>query len=145
MEYNFRAYHKTQKRMFPVYGLGTSWLTEDTFDGVDPGQNCFDGDQMKDLIVMQFSGKFTWQGYRIYDGDIIRMDSIPIKFICRYDEDVCAFVFDVYAEKQIWNSDVVLIREKVDTIGVYEYLKDGYIQGHLIGNIYEHPTKIYSI
>jgi len=42
--------------MFEVYGLGQDFITENTMDGVDPGQNCFNGDELEDIVVMQWTG-----------------------------------------------------------------------------------------
>lgn len=73
-EFKFRAWDKETKRMFNIYGLGKDWCTEDTFDGVDPDTNCFDGDEFKErIVVMQYIGLFGKEKNIIYDGDIVKV------------------------------------------------------------------------
>lgn len=80
-EIKFRAFSKIKKRMFPVYGLGHDWVTEDTLDGVDPGNNCFSGsDFLNDIVVMQFTGLKDKNGTDIFEGELILWDT-DLRFI----------------------------------------------------------------
>jgi len=69
--FKFRAWHSVQKRMIDVYGLGTDFVTENTLDGVDPGTNCWHGDDMEDLLVLQYVGLDDIEGNELAEGDII--------------------------------------------------------------------------
>ena len=72
-EIKFRAYHKSKNRMFPVYGLGSDFVTEDTLDGLNPETNAFQGKQMEDIKVMQFTGSIDINGKEIFESDIVRL------------------------------------------------------------------------
>jgi len=70
-ELKFRAWHTEKRRMFEVYGLGIDFVTENTFDGVDPGTNAFCGDDMNFIEIMQFIGIKDVEGADTYEGDIV--------------------------------------------------------------------------
>lgn len=79
----FRGYDKVNKRMFEVYGLGVDWCTENTLDGVNVGQNYWDGDEFKNNIEIMMESDFEISSYSdewesgntkfIYDGDIVKL------------------------------------------------------------------------
>jgi uncharacterized phage protein (TIGR01671 family) len=121
----FRAWHSEQKRMFAVYGLGSDFVTENTFDGVDPGINAFYGDDMNFIHIMQFTGRTDKNGKEIYDGDIIK----------EYDEVVKVFYNDCTA-----SFDIEYSGGDCDRL-VY---KDGHSEHsfEVLGNIYENPELI---
>lgn len=102
--YKFRAWHKSQKRMFEVYGLGQDFITENTMDGAIPGQNCFNGDELEDIIVMLESPISDCNGNKMYEGDIIQAPDgkiYTVKFIdgCFWaighkNEHWCRYLYD---------------------------------------------------
>lgn len=70
-QFKFRGYDKVNKRMFEVYGLGQDWVTENTFDGVCEGQNCWTDELFfNDIEVMQFI-RISKTNKEVYEGDIV--------------------------------------------------------------------------
>lgn len=130
-ELKFRAYHKIQKRMFHVFGVGKDFLTEDTIDGIDPGNNCFQGSELDDIVVMQFTGFKDKLGNDIYDGDIIS-DKVDV------DGEI------VESKQQVfWNEftgsyhmDNSYEQDKSVSEELWTAMNDFHYE--VIGNVYEH-------
>ncbi len=62
--------------MIDIYGLGPDFATENTLDGVDPGNNCWQGEDFKLLKVMQYTGLRDIKGKDIYEGDVVKWGHI---------------------------------------------------------------------
>lgn len=128
-EIKFRAFDKQKKRMFDVYGLGKDWVTEDTLDGVDEGNNCFSGEEFKSRIeIMQFVRTDTHNGVSIdfYENDIVELE-MPyqdklLKAVIFYEKQNCSFRAKVYIDGGIYLHDLTIL-----TIV------------KLLGNIYQNP------
>jgi hypothetical protein len=71
-EFKFRAWHEKQNRMIPIYGMGPDFLTEDTLDGVNPGWNCLNTDELDYLTVMQATVYKDQKKQTIFEGDICK-------------------------------------------------------------------------
>jgi len=71
-EFKYKAYHKPTQRMFDVYGLGKDFVTEDIFDGVNPGTNCFNGSEMDDVVIMECVPFEQWENKPIFEDDIVK-------------------------------------------------------------------------
>lgn len=144
-EIKFRAWHTEQKRMFEVYGLGIDFVTENTFDGVDPGYNAFANDDLNFIEIMQYTGLKDINGKYIYEGDIVRWGlgltgSYDAEFRHRYatvwiDPDI-QFKIIYYVHS------VTLERVPTDDY-LFNYGNFAYQETELylevIGNIYENP------
>jgi hypothetical protein len=116
-ELKFRAWDKLNKRMFPVYGLGQTWVTEDTFDGTDNGTNHFEGQEFLDrIVIMQFTGL-----YDIFEGDILQWKHSGgvRKGIVHFDKDTLTY----------WCNDKTLADLKFDCPVI-------------IGNIHQNPELV---
>lgn len=128
-EIKFRAWDKQKNRMFDVYGLGKDFVTEDTIDGVDEGNNCFYGEEFKNRIeIMQFVRTDTNRGISVdfYESDIVELE-MPyqdklLKAEIFYEKQNCSFRAKVYINGGVYLHDLTVL-----TI-----IK-------VIGNIYENP------
>lgn len=119
-EIKFRAYHKIQKRMFEVYGLGLDFVTENTLDGVSPGDNAWQGDELKNIEIMQFTGLTDKNGKEVFEGDMISLGDG--KATIEYSNQDFCFVF--------WHN----IDEEWYSLAYLKGLKNF----EIIGNIHEH-------
>jgi len=131
-DFKLRAWHKKQKRMFSIYGIGKDFITEDTLDGVDPGNNYFSGDYLKDIEVMQYTGLKDKKNREIYEGDLLKGNDSCI-YKVYWSDKLCAF-------SSIGNEG--------DYMGPYThtlatntgYLKERFEKEiEVIGNIHENP------
>lgn len=126
-EIKFRAFDTKRKRMFAVYGLGKEFATEDTLDGVDPGYNAFQGEDFKQLEIMQFIGLKDRYLKDIYEGYILSslINDICYNFEVRYFEQA----FRHYQIGYNYNYTPTPINK--NDIDKYETI--------VIGNIHENP------
>jgi hypothetical protein len=131
----FRAFSKSQKRMFPVYGLGIDWITEDTLDGVDEGQNCFSGsDFMNDIIVMQFTELKAKGDINLFFEDIVEWNDGSILRPSIRRAKIVSLKGQIGFE--ILESSPTLTPGYVFEYGRFAY-KETELHLKVIGNIYE--------
>lgn len=109
--------------MFDVFGIGKDFVTEDTMDGIDPGNNCFQGNDLDDLELMQFTGLHDKNGKEIYEGDVWQRDG----FIGAVVFEKCEWRF-----KQLPKSSCI----------EYPYFYDNANKGKVIGNIHQNKELI---
>lgn len=122
----FRAYHKKQNRMFPVYAIGRDFVTEETLDGVNPGENCFSGDELEDIEVMLGS---TVNDIEVFAGDIHKTDPVDVD-----GEMQSSYLPIVFDNGSFW------IDESFEKDGSYLHLLSSYDEKlNIVGNIFENP------
>lgn len=127
-QFKFRGYDKVNKRMFEVYGLGQDWCTENTFDGVCEGQNCWDGESFfNDVDIMHFTGFKDSFGNDIYESDIYTTDAAEGKPYIIFFKDGCW-----QGGKHINNTGPIAMNNNESANGDTSWIQ-------IIGNIYEHP------
>jgi len=120
-EIKFIAYQKSKNRIFPIYGLGSDFVTEDTLDGVNPETNAFQGKQMEDIEVMEFTGLKDKNGEDIYEGYVVMPSG---------DEGVLAQIIFIPPSFKITT------KLKNGNYINWNYIKD---EIEVIGNIHENP------
>lgn len=131
-EIKFRAWHTEQKRMFKVWGIGPDFITEDTFDGANPGVNAFCDDDLNFLKVMQYTGLKDKNGKELYyNSDTTVLEGYSGHWIAVKDDfDIPVFKRTNDSFELIQFSDYFLTLTRKRT--AFE----------IIGNIYETPELI---
>ena len=132
-ELKFMAWHSEQKRMFKVHALGKDWLTEETMDGIDIGNNCFGIDCGIEYIkVMQFTGFKLKNDVEIYDGYILGdWADVDGKMI---QSRVPVFFDEITGQ---WMLDMSSMKDRSYSVSLFSDLQE--YDYELLGNIYENP------
>ncbi|MBK0384532.1 hypothetical protein I5M32_16340 [Pedobacter sp. SD-b] len=125
----FKAWDKKEQRLFDVYGLGVDFVTENTFDGVDEGVNCFSGDEFKErIVIMQFTGFLDKNGNKIFEG-------FNLGDWTKTDEGLKQSKQQVFWKDGAWRIDFSANQDK----SWYDYLKNDLedFDYEIVGHIYE--------
>lgn len=154
-EIKFRAFDIKRKRMFPVYGLGHDFATEDTLDGVDPGYNAFHGEDFKQLEIMQFTGfkcinKKNNVDEDIFEGDIFRQtdetddgDEVTYHVVMWLKERGSFYMIPIDHYNVIRDNGIPKEKEfnwLLDDACLYDFSFD--VKLTKVGNIHENPEFI---
>ena len=112
-EIKFRAYHIPTKKMFDVFSWCKDCVFEDSMDGVGTSPTL--PAEMKDCVLMQFTGLKDCNDKDIYEGDILE-NAEGIKGTVDFlNGSFCSV-----------------------TSNLYYFLNNGYLKNKkIIGNIYE--------
>lgn len=125
----FKAWDKKEQRLFDVYGLGIDFVTENTFNGVDEGVNCFSGDEFKErIVIMQFTGFLDKNGNKIFD-------RFNLGDWTKTDEGLKQSKQQVFWKDGAWRIDFSANQDK----SWYAYLKNDLedYDYEIVGHIYE--------
>ncbi len=134
--------------MFPVYGIGLDFITEDTLDGVDPGTNCFSGHELEDIEVLRPTGLIHKKTNKeIYEGDVFRQeveedygDERTYNVVTWIRERAAFYLiptgtYEVYLDNDLENEEA--FEWLFDQAALYDFSID--VSLDLCGNIYENP------
>lgn len=138
-QFKFRGYDKVNKRMFEVYGLGRDWCTENTFDGVCVGQNCWMGDDFKkNISIMQFTNRYAKGSSDIFVGDIIKIHLVVDLIGDVKQRDGGQYYIDHKAEYFKYEHHIHCeVCETESPVFFLDFFEEYQIE--IIGNIYSNP------
>jgi len=140
-EIKFRAWHKESQKMLPEYGVlakiewGENYVPNKI--GVyeyrqinEQGDGDWDGFELDDFELMQYTGLKDKNGKEIYENDIVHIIE--------------------YLEGEVWNSEnhfgiIVFNNGKFDFTNAYNHQSLQKTTVEIVGNIFENPELIKEI
>lgn len=124
-EIKFRAWHKTEKKMYEVFGI--DFDSKEICIHRDPNfYECDGWIDFKHIELMQYTGLKDKNGKEIYEGDIVDLENWKgVQQICFIDGAFC------------------LADEHGEYVGDIHYIHHaGVEQAKVIGSIYENPELV---